>query len=90
MAPNREYLEFDAQPDHRMEYTERLDRARINSVLRFMLARGWGMGMGIHRLRARVRDNVGAIMNRTTEVESGRRGSLIISFIASANGCRMP
>lgn len=46
--------------------------------------------MGIHRLKARVRDKVGAIINSTTEVVSGRRGSLINSFIASANGWRIP
>lgn len=48
------------------------------------------MGRGIHKLRARVRDRVGAIINRVVEVARGRRGSLINSFIASANGCRMP
>lgn len=39
-APNIEYLELDAQPDHRMEYTERLDVARINRMPRFKLTRG--------------------------------------------------
>lgn len=48
------------------------------------------MGIGIHILKARVKDRVGAIINSITEVESGRRGSLMNSFIASANGCRMP
>lgn len=48
------------------------------------------MGSGIHRLRARVRDKVGAMMNRVVEVARGRKGSLMNSFIASANGCRIP
>lgn len=39
-APNREYFEFDAHPDHKMEYTERLDVARINSMPRLRLIRG--------------------------------------------------
>ena len=39
-APNIEYFEFDAHPDHRMEYTARLDMARINSTPRFMLIMG--------------------------------------------------
>lgn len=48
------------------------------------------MGIGIHRLRASDRDNVGAIMNRVEEVARGRRGSLMNNFMASANGCRIP
>lgn len=39
-APNIEYLEFDAQPDHRMEYTERLEVARINKRPKFRFNRG--------------------------------------------------
>lgn len=35
-------------------------------------------------------DKVGAIMNRDSEVVKGRIGSLMKSFIASANGCRIP
>ena len=89
-APNMEYLELDAHPDHRIEYTDRLDVARINRTPRFRFTRGCGMGSGIHRLRARLRERVGAIINRVVEVAKGRRGSLMNSFIASANGCRMP
>lgn len=85
-APNIEYLELEAQPDHRMEYTDRLDVARINRTPRFRLTRGCGIGSGIHRLRASDRDSVGAIMNRVVEVVRGRKGSLMNSFIASANG----
>lgn len=85
-APNMEYLEFDAQPDHRIEYTERLDVARINRIPKFRFTSGCGIGSGIHRLRAKVRDRVGAIMNRVVEVARGRSGSLMNSFIASANG----
>lgn len=64
--------------------------ARINRIPKFRFTSGWGIGSGIHRLRARVSDRVGAIMNRVVEVARGRRGSLMNSFIASANGCRMP
>lgn len=85
-APNIEYLELDAQPDHRMEYTERLDVARINRIPRFRLTRGCGIGSGIQRLRASDRDRVGAIINKVVEVARGRRGSLMNSFMASANG----
>ncbi len=81
---------MDAHPDHRIEYTDRLDVARINKIPRFRLTRGWGMGSGIHKLRARVRDKVGAIIKSVVEVASGRKGSLMNSFIASANGCRIP
>lgn len=51
-----------------------------------MLIRGWGIGSGIHMVIARVRARVGAIMNREIEDVEGLRGSLINSFIASANG----
>lgn len=48
------------------------------------------MGSGIHRLRASVRDRVGARINRVVEEASGRRGSLVNSFTASAKGCKIP
>lgn len=89
-APNIEYFEFEAHPDHRMEYTDKLDVARINRAPRFRLIRGCGIGIGIHRLKARVSESVGAIMNSDVDVANGRRGSLINSFIASANGWRTP
>lgn len=57
---------------------------------RFRLIRGCGIGRGIHRLRASVSDRVGAIINRDIEVVRGRMGSFINSFMASANGWRMP
>lgn len=81
---------MDAHPDHRMEYTERLDVARMNRIPRFRLVSGWGMGSGIHKLRASVSDRVGAIINSEIEVVRGRIGSLMNSFMASANGCRIP
>lgn len=64
--------------------------AKINNMPRFRLIRGWGIGRGIHRLRASVSDKVGAMINRDIEVVRGRIGSFINSFIASANGWRMP
>lgn len=39
-APIRAYFEFDAQPDHRIAYTARLDIASINNRLRFILISG--------------------------------------------------
>lgn len=35
-------------------------------------------------------ESVGAITNSDVDVASGRRGSLMNNFIASANGCKMP
>lgn len=64
--------------------------ARINKILKFKFTSGCGIGSGIHIDRANSRDSVGAIINRDVEVFEGRRGSLINSFIASANGWRMP
>lgn len=85
-APISAYLEFEAHPDHRMEYTARLDMANMNSTPRFMLIRGCGMGRGVHIVRARVRARIGAIMNMEIEDVRGRRGSLVKSLTASAIG----
>lgn len=62
----------------------------MNRIPRFRLIKGCGMGSGIHRLKASVRDSVGAKINRVVDVASGRRGSLMNSFMASANGWRIP
>lgn len=51
---------------------------------------GWGIGSGIHKLRASDKDRVGAMINREIEVVRGRIGSFINSFMASANGWRIP
>lgn len=64
--------------------------ARINRIPRFRLISGWGIGRGIHRLRASVNERVGAIINSEIDVVRGRIGSLIKSFMASANGCKIP
>lgn len=48
------------------------------------------MGKGIHIVRARVRARMGAIINIDVEDVSGRKGSLVNSFTASAIGCRSP
>lgn len=89
-APNNEYFEFEAHPDHKIEYTERLDVARKNKIPRLRLISGWGIGRGIHRLKASVRDRVGAIINNVIDVVNGRMGSLMNNFMASANGWRIP
>lgn len=44
------------------------------------------MGKGIHIVRARVRARMGAIINIDVEDVSGRKGSLVNSFTASAIG----
>lgn len=83
-------MEFEAQPDHKMEYTARLDMASMNSTPRFMLMRGWGMGSGVHIVRAKVRARMGAIINMVTDDVRGRRGSLVKSLTASAIGWSSP
>lgn len=89
-APIRAYFEFEAHPDQKIEYTARLDIANINSTPRFILTRGYGIGRGTHIVRASVRARIGAIMNIVVDDVSGRKGSLVKSFIASAIGCRRP
>jgi len=85
-APTRAYLEFDAQPEPRIEYTARLERARTNKIPRFKSATGWGMGIGAQRVRAKVRASTGVARNRKGEEVEGRMGSLIKSFTPSAIG----
>lgn len=51
-----------------------------------MLMSGYGMGSGIHMVRASVRARMGAVMNMNVEDVRGRRGSLVKSFMASAIG----
>ena len=85
-APIRAYFEFEAHPDHRIEYTARLDMANINRTPRFMLMSGWGIGRGTHMIRASVSARMGAMINIDTEDVSGRSGSLVKSFRASAMG----
>ena len=89
-APINAYLELEAQPDQRMEYTARLDIANMNSTPRFILMRGYGMGKGIHMVRARLRARIGAKINIEIEDVAGRNGSLIKSLMASAIGWSRP
>lgn len=89
-APNSAYLELDAHPDHIIEYTAKLDVAKINSIPIFILIKGSGIGRGIHIVNARARASEGAIINRDTDEVDGRNGSLMNSFSASAMGCRIP
>lgn len=89
-APISAYLEFEAQPDHKIEYTARLDIASINRTPKFISIRGYGMGRGIHIVRARLSAKIGAKMNIEIEDVAGRNGSLIKSLIASAIGWSRP
>lgn len=85
-APIRAYLELDAHPDPKIEYTARLDSAKINNILRFKSVTGWGIGKGAHKVRARVSASVGVAKNRKGEEVEGRTGSLMNSFTPSAIG----
>lgn len=89
-APIRAYFEFEAHPDQRIEWTARLDMASMNRIPRFMLISGYGMGRGIHMVKARVRARIGAMMNMDVDDVSGCSGSLINSLRASAIGCSRP
>lgn len=82
----RAYLELEAHPAPRIEYTARLERARINRMLRFKSVTGWGKGIGAQRVSARVRASVGAKRKRNGEAVEGRTGSLIKSLTPSAIG----
>lgn len=89
-APIRAYLEFEAHPEPKIEYTVRLDRARINKIPKFKSRTGWGRGMGAHKVRARVSASIGVAINRIGEEVDGRTGSLIKSLTPSAMGWSSP
>lgn len=89
-APIRAYFEFEAHPDHRMEYTARLDIASIKSSPRFRSVKENGIGRGIQIEIARRRASMGVVMNMIGEDVDGRIGSLIKSFTPSARGCSSP
>lgn len=54
------------------------------------MIREYGMGRGIHIVKASVSARIGAIINIVTDEVVGRNGSLINSFTASAIGWRRP
>lgn len=81
---------MDAHPEPKIEYTAKLDNAIINKMPRLILITGWGMGRGVHNIRARVSANIGVAINKMGEAVDGRRGSLIKSLMPSAIGCRSP
>lgn len=73
-----------------MEYTARLDRARINKIPRLRSVIGRGMGIGAHRVMARVRASMGVARNKNGDDADGRMGSLMKSLTPSAIGCSSP
>lgn len=89
-APIRAYFELEAQPDHRVVYTARLEIANINSMPRLTLISGVGIGSGDQIRRASVSAMVGIIRNSVVDEIVGRVGSLIKSFTPSAIGCSSP
>lgn len=59
-------------------------RPRLRSIT------GWGIGIGAHSIKARVRASVGVARKRKGEEVDGRTGSLMKSFTPSAIGWRRP
>lgn len=89
-APIKAYFELEAQPDHRIEYTAKLDRASKKSTPRFKSAREKGIGSGVQIVIARRSARTGVMMKREGDEVEGRIGSLIKSFTPSATGWRRP
>lgn len=85
-APMSAYLEFEAQPDPKMEYTAKLERARMNKTPRFRSKRAKGRGIGAQRVNAKVSASIGVRRNNTGDEVEGRIGSLIKSLTPSAIG----
>lgn len=55
-----------------------------------MSTNGWGIGIGVHIIRASKRARVGAKIKSIGDACVGRIGSLINSLIPSATGCKIP
>lgn len=89
-APIKAYLELEAQPDQRIEYTVKLDRVSKKSTPRFRSAREKGIGSGVQIVIARSSARTGVIIKREGDEVEGRIGSLMKSFTPSATGWRRP
>ena len=89
-APIRAYFELEAHPDHRIEYTAKLDMASRKRRPKFRSARGKGRGRGVQIVIAKRRASMGVMMKRRGEEVDGRIGSLISNFTPSATGCNRP
>lgn len=85
-APIRAYFELEAHPDHRIEYTARLDIANMKRSPRLRSARENGMGSGIQMEIARRSASMGVVMNKIGEDVDGRIGSFTNNFTPSAKG----
>lgn len=81
---------MEAHPDHKIEYTARLDMASRNSRPRFRSASENGRGRGVQTEIARIRASIGVVRNMIGEEVEGRIGSLMNNFTPSARGCRSP
>ena len=86
MPPSRAYFEFEAHPEPKIEYTARLDKARIKRSPRFIFTIGFGIGIGAHIVRAMVKAIMGVIIKRMGDEADGRIGSLMNNLIPSAIG----
>lgn len=85
-APIRAYFEFEAHPDHKIEYTARLDIDRRKRRPRFRSVREKGRGRGIQMVMASNRARIGVAINKIGEEVVGRTGSLMNSLTPSATG----
>ena len=85
-APIRAYFEFEAHPEPKIEYTARLEIAKIRRMLRLMSVIAVGMGISAQSVNARVKASVGARANKIGEDVEGKLGSLMKSFNPSAKG----
>lgn len=77
---------MEAHPDHKIEYTARLDIASMNNTPRFILTRGYGIGKGTHIVKGGASAKMGAIINIVIEDIRGHNASLVKSFTALAIG----
>lgn len=70
-APTSAYLEFDAQPEPRIEQTAKLDKARISNTLRLTSEEGSGIGTRVQSVKAIERARIGESKNNTGEAVEG-------------------
>ena len=85
-APKRAYLELDAHPEIKVEYTLNLETHRTSKIPKGMKNEGFEQGYKDHKTRARNSPSVGAARKGDWLAKVGLFSSLVNNLMASAKG----
>lgn len=83
-------MELEAQPDQRIEYTDKLEMDRIINRPKLKFSSGFGIGRGVQISSANNSARVGMRINSVVEEVVGCRGSFKNNFTPSAIGWSKP